>query len=281
MLRLACALVLLPACFAEPPDAGEDDGGSTGADVTGSSSSPSSTSGPGSSTTASGSGSASGTSASSTSTETGTSTDPSTSTDPGTSTSDGTSSTSDDPASSTSGEPQDEVVLDLALHACDGAAWTNDLGETIACPTFPGDDGAMNGTVFRAEEQSILVDTIGELITEDAIGVHPRWSPGGRIIGQYDAVSIEAGDLFIAEVACIQNVSCEAYAAVVYSTESEDGIVLGTWPVRFDDATATSIEVEFTQASEAIELFLVVDAGDSDASDGVIWIEPHVLRPAG
>jgi hypothetical protein len=278
MLRLAYVLVLLPACFAEPPDAGESGGDSTGTDVAASSSSPTSSSGPGSSST---NASGSGTSASSTSADASTSADPSTSSDPGTSTSDGTSSTSDDPDSSTTAEPQDEVVLDLAFAACDGASWTNDLADPVVCPTFPGDAEAMNGNVFRAEEQSIPVDTIGELLTADAIGVHPRWAPGGRIIGEYDAVSIEAGDLFIAEVACIQNVSCNAYAAVVYSTDDEEGIVLGTWPVRFDDPAATSIEVEFSQANDAVQLFLVVDAGDTDASDGVVWIAPHVLRPAG
>ena len=276
MLRLARALVLLvPACFAEPPDIGDGDGDTTGSDASASSASTSSTSGPGSSTGGSGSGtSASGTSAASTTTDASTSMS-------STSDDEGTSSTSDDPGSSSTGEPQDEVILDLALHACDGASWTNDLGDPIVCPTFPGDAEAMSGNVFRAEEQSIPVDTLGELLTADAIGVHPRWAPGGRIIGEYDAVSIEAGDLFIAEVACIQNVSCNAYAAVVYSTDSEDGIVLGTWPVRFDDAAATSIDVEFSQAIEAVQLFLVVDAGDTDASDGVVWIEPHVLRPAG
>jgi hypothetical protein len=270
-------LGLTTGCFV---DQAEDDDGTSGADTEGEATMTGAEPTASASGTSASSTTVSSTSASSTTASGTNATSTTADTDDLASTSDAADATTEEPASSSSsGTPEDELVLDFALTAC-GAEWSNDLGQGVACPTLPGDPAASNGSVFRAEDESIPVDTLGITLDADAIAVHPRWATGGRIVGRYDAIDFEAGDVFRAEIACVQDVFCEVDAILAYATDDGTPESIDIWHVTFEDVVAVEADVEIPESNGPVSLVLIVDAGETSASDATAWIAPRVVRPA-
>lgn len=270
---LPAVLVLLSplvACFADAPSAlslgdDDDDDASSGGDTTGDDGSSSNVG----TTAMSGSGSNDPT--------VDTTTASSTDADP--ETSDGSDATGETTADeSSTGEPEN-VLRDLAMDACD-AAWTNDLGDMIPCPPleFQGETWPL-GHVYRATDAPIAVETLGELIADDAIITHPRFTAEGQIVGTFVAEVYPAGAELRATIACAAATACEVMVFVASRSGDAHPEPIAIEMVRSDDVEGVDIVAVIPTTDDPTELSLTIASGGVSASDTVVWLRPRIVVP--
>lgn len=173
-----------------------------------------------------------------------------------------------------------KVIYDFLELACQ-AHWTNN-GQDLLCPGAQYDN--IGSGYVGVIEDPVLEGNLR--LGEAVLLTHP--AANGRfygIFGAYPPIQIEAGDQFVAGLACLEGIEASG-CRVQYALEyyDEDGTYYGSDKTGWawnegQDRTINTIHVDLSRlAGQTVQLILVVrDQGDPNG-DYAVWINPRLLR---
>ena len=157
---------------------------------------------------------------------------------------------------------------DLAVNYC-SATWITGTG-LLSCPGSSSD---------RTGSVSLLQMPVFETQPRTGYGLltRPDDSPNGTINGQFPLLNIRPGDVFLAEIGCLQNSSgCDLSFRLEYQTSNGQSGALGTWRETYDGRT-TQVEVNLSSlAGNMVWLNLkAANLGRWQAANA-FWLQPRV-----
>ena len=162
-------------------------------------------------------------------------------------------------------------LFDFASSYC-AATWTSGAGK-LPCP---GRESSDQGFVIRLENP----DLENRREDEPALWTNPQDVDAGWIMGVFPAVKIKSGDLFLADVGCLDGYKkCNVTFKVGYRIG--DGAVkqLGQWKEEFD-GEITHVDLDLSSlAGETVHFVLIVETNGSPNQDAAFWLVPHIERP--
>lgn len=163
------------------------------------------------------------------------------------------------------------VAYDFAALACD-ADWKNNNG-SLPCPGVEGDD---RGYVLilsdprmedgRKESQSGLLTT-------------PKHTPNGTIQGKYPAITVQAGDRFLAWINCQYKANtCDVIFRLEARLSNGQVKSLGQWH-EVNEGQYYPVNLDLSAlAGDKVRFFLTVHANDSKGKDQALWLAPRIVR---
>jgi hypothetical protein len=160
---------------------------------------------------------------------------------------------------------------DFVANACNDASWRND-SQDLPCPGTDGDD---NGFVLVLDSPK-MEDGNSQgrgLLT------HPERGNDTFISGKYEAVRIESGDRFQAQIGCLHTANdCDMVFRLQYQIGSDSVRTLGQWREVYE-GQAYPINIDLsTLRGERVKFILSVLANGSSHEDFALWINPRITR---
>ncbi len=162
--------------------------------------------------------------------------------------------------------------LNFAVNYC-SAQWSSSTGN-LPCPGSGTD--FVNGSVVYSTSPKLEG---GYQEDEPSIIVIPSDGSGGMITGKYPAITIKAGDDFVAMVGCVDSrPKCDVMFQVNYSADGGAITNLGSWTETYDGSyTHINVNLDFL-AGKSVVFYLVVQNNGSSLDDRVFWTNPAILR---
>jgi hypothetical protein len=168
-------------------------------------------------------------------------------------------------------DPGTSYEYAFAENICD-ARW-EDNSSRLPCQGAVGPED----NVVRLSD-SIVMETG---VTEDELGLWINLGRYGEVRGVYPAMVVQTGDLFVAEIGCIEDSEeCHArftlsYKEVGTGTEIE----LGSWVETYDDDTRVlSVDVGGL-AGKNVKFILKVTSLTNSENTEVFWFVPRIENP--
>jgi len=158
---------------------------------------------------------------------------------------------------------------DFIGNACDGASWKNDSRD-LPCP---GSEGNNNGFVLILDSPK-LED--GRSVGKGLL-TYPEQEKDGWISGKYEAVKIDSGDRFQAQIGCLYQANdCDMIFRLQYQIGKEPVRTLGQWREVYE-GQFYPINIDLsTLRGEKVKFILSVLANGSSHEDYALWINPRI-----
>jgi hypothetical protein len=167
-------------------------------------------------------------------------------------------------------EPQTDYVYDFVFSVCE-ADWESDAEDDLPCPGRSGDS---RGYVVPLDRPSL---ENGRVENEPGLLTVPNSNADGYIEGRFRNLRIRDGYRFRSGVMCAQDSrGCDVIFSVSYRISGSQRVELGAWRETFDGQyNIVDIDLSFLEG-ETIDLFLTVEANDSNRNNNAIWWLPHI-----
>jgi hypothetical protein len=162
------------------------------------------------------------------------------------------------------------TAYDFIANACE-AAWRND-DQNLPCPGSEGDDRGF-----------VLVRNSPRLEDGRSIGngllTYPERGNNGIITGKYPAITIQTGDRFQANVACLHEANdCNVIFRLQYQIGSGSIRTLGQWHEIYEGGNyPISIDLSSLRG-ERVKFILTVLANGTSHEDFGVWVLPRITR---
>jgi hypothetical protein len=162
------------------------------------------------------------------------------------------------------------VAYDFIANACE-ATWQNEE-EDLPCPGSEGDDRGF-----------VLVRNSPRLEDGRSLGAglltYPERGNNGLITGRYPAITIQSGDRFQANVACLHEADdCDVIFRLQYRIGSESVRTLAQWHEVYEGGSyPISLDLSSLRG-ERVRFILTVLANGSSHEDFAVWILPRITR---
>lgn len=159
---------------------------------------------------------------------------------------------------------------DFIANVCE-ANWQND-GENLPCPGSEGDDRG-----FVVVKNSPRLEDNRSL--GNALLTYPERGNNGIITGKYPAITIQSGDRFQANVACLHEANdCDVIFRLQYQIGNGSIRTLGQWHEIYEGGNyPISIDLSFLRG-ERVKFILAVLANGTSHEDFAVWVLPRITR---
>jgi len=164
------------------------------------------------------------------------------------------------------------VVYSFVNNYCQ-AEWESGTDRSLPCP---GEEGSVDGFVIR------LGDHVQENQRENepALWTNPDRNTDGFISGEFPAIKIQAGDMFLADVGCLaDNQKCNVRFSLQYRIGDGPVKTLKSWDESYD-GQITRIQLDLSElAGQSVHFILTVESRGGRAQNAAFWLLPHIYRP--
>ena len=169
----------------------------------------------------------------------------------------------------------DKIVLDFFESACD-ATWSNNAYE-IPCPGDPLNFS--RGFILPINHASI--EKYSSFEAPMLVGLAGQGNGNGSgLFGHYPAVTVEAGDIFYAMIACQGSADCDVQFALEYFDAYGTYHYENNWKIPYKRGVGP-LEIRFdlsNLAGQTVEFLLVLREQGPAQEARVVWINPHIAR---
>lgn len=169
--------------------------------------------------------------------------------------------------------PDPSKPLDFAANICN-AAWSSTAAATLPC------SGAENFTAGSVSYTNTPIIEPAYNDNESTIVMIPPNGSGGTISGKYPAMTVLAGDHFVALAGCMTNsTNCTVNFTLSYIEGSNPPVGLGTWTETYD-GNRTNIDVDLSAlAGKSVQFVLSVsNNNNSSTDDRAFWEAAKIKR---
>jgi hypothetical protein len=162
------------------------------------------------------------------------------------------------------------AIFDLTANYC-AATWTSTVG-TLSCPSSSLDP---RGSVM------LLQSPVFETVQRSGYGLwaRPSDASSGFINGQFPPYIVQSGDVFLAEIGCLQSSpGCALTFRLEYQTSEGQSGTLGIWQEDYNGLT-TEVEISLSSLVGRSVWFnlRVINRGGWGAANA-FWYQPRVQR---
>jgi hypothetical protein len=168
-------------------------------------------------------------------------------------------------------EKEGERIFDFVDQMCNAEWFTR--GEKLACPgnETQKDLGFVMG--LDGEDQG-LPSNMNIMLT------YPPQLNFGTISSKYPSLTVQEGDRFRAVITCREHSFCDVQFDLGYFNEEGGHTGLKSWRYIFADSPIVIDYPLDSIAGETVQFGLSVLAKGNRSDAYVVWIAPHIFRPA-
>ena len=119
----------------------------------------------------------------------------------------------------------------------------------------------------------------GKIENEPALQTVPNNKSNGFIEGRYSDIKIKNGYHFRSGIMCADNAKgCNVIFSLSYRGNSGQRVQLGSWQEIYDGQYNTvDVDLSFLDG-DTVDLFLTVQANDSNKNNMALWWVPHIEK---
>jgi hypothetical protein len=169
-------------------------------------------------------------------------------------------------------EQNSNYPYDFVFSVCD-AVWSSGSTSRLPCPGQAGDS---NGYVRIIDRPPLET---GKIENEPALQTVPNNKSNGFIEGRYSDIKIKNGYHFRSGIMCEDNAKgCNVIFSLSYRGNSGQRVQLGSWQEIYDGQYNTvDVDLSFLDG-DTVDLFLTVQANDSNKNNMALWWVPHIEK---